>query len=213
MTAEPVSIMSKSRFEAFSDGVFAVAVTLLVLDFKAPNLAHASPAQALGAILGMWKPLLSYATSFIVVGTIWINHHTLFHAVERVDRMSVIVNLILLMLVALIPFPTALIGEYSNLQPIVMVYGLVLFANGVVFNVLFGYVRTRYKVVARIGADPMAVRLSTLRGISYPLGYLIASLLSYVSTTISIVFYIALPIFYLFPSPVEYQLTRSQPKS
>jgi uncharacterized membrane protein len=202
------SVMSKPRFEAFSDGVFAVAVTLLVLDFKVPDLTHASDAQALASILVLWKPLLSYATSFIVVGVVWINHHTIFHTIESIDRATVVFNLVLLLLVALIPYPTALIGLYSNSQPVVMLYGLVMTANGLAFTALFLYVRTRHNVAERIGATPQAIRASWIRGASYPIGYFLGAMLSYVNTTLSIAAYVVLPIVFLFPSAVEYQFTR-----
>jgi uncharacterized membrane protein len=205
---DTLSVMSKTRFEAFSDGVFAVAATLLVLDFKEVDLSRVSPSAALAAIEALWRPLLSYVTSFLVVGVIWINHQTLFHTLRTIDRVTVSLNLVLLMLVALIPFPTALAGLNSGSQPVIMLYGLTLAATGVAFNILGFYVRRRYDVAERIGADPTAVRISNIRGAAYPVAYLVAALLSYASTTWSIVLYAILPLVYLLPSPVDYELYR-----
>jgi uncharacterized membrane protein len=206
MDADTMSVMSKTRFEAFSDGVFAVAATLLVLDFKEVDISHASPSAALATLEALWRPLLTYVTSFLVVGVIWINHQTLFHTLRSIDRPTVTLNLVLLMLVALVPFPTALVGLNSGSQPVIMLYGLTLAATGVAFNVLGFYVRRRYRVAERIGADPVAVRISNIRGAAYPVAYLVAALLSYLGTTWSIVLYAILPLVYLLPSPVEYQL-------
>ena len=110
-----VSLMSLNRFEAFSDGVFAIAVTLLVLEIKAPDLSEATSSEAITKLLQVFPHILSYITSFIVIGVLWINHHALFHFLKRVDRTALAINLLLLMCVAFIPYPTALIGELGLL--------------------------------------------------------------------------------------------------
>jgi uncharacterized membrane protein len=102
--------MTKGRLEAFSDGVFAIAITLLVLDLKVPS-GH--PEGGLWAALGReWPSFLAYLVSFLVIGIIWVNHHTVFERVRAVDRLVLFVNLILLLFVSVIPFPTRLLAEY-----------------------------------------------------------------------------------------------------
>jgi uncharacterized membrane protein len=99
-----------NRLEAFSDGVFAIAITLLVLDLKVPrHEAGRSLASALGE---RWPSYGAYIVSFVVIGIIWINHHAVFRTVRAVDRPVLFANLFLLGVVSLIPFPTSLLAEY-----------------------------------------------------------------------------------------------------
>lgn len=102
--------IGSSRVEAFSDGVFAIATTLLILEIKVPEV---EPGEHLWSALGaQWPSYAAYVVSFLVIGIMWLNHHTLFGYVARVDRGLMILNLLLLLVVAAIPWPTALMAEY-----------------------------------------------------------------------------------------------------
>src|ERR687885_227300 len=104
--------MDTSRLETFSDGVFAIAITLLVLLFDVPDL---SEGQSLGHVLAhQWPSYASYVVSFVTVGIIWVNHHTLFRHIARVDRVFLFVNVVFLMTVAFIPYPTAVVARYMR---------------------------------------------------------------------------------------------------
>lgn len=138
------SFMSLNRFEAFRDGVFAIAMTLLVIEIKVPDLSEATASTAINTLIHTVPHILSYITSFLVIGVIWLNHNALFHLLKRVDRTVLTINLVLLMCIAFIPFPTAAIGEYGSLQPIVMFYGLTLSLTGIVYNVLWFYAVRQY---------------------------------------------------------------------
>jgi uncharacterized membrane protein len=102
-----------SRLEAFSDGVFAIAVTLLVLDIKVPQV-EGEPGSAVltNALLEQWPDYLSYALSFITLGIVWANHHRVFANIVRTNHSFLILNVVYLMLIAVFPFPTALLSEY-----------------------------------------------------------------------------------------------------
>jgi uncharacterized membrane protein len=101
------------RLEAFSDGVFSIAMTLLVLELKVPNLAAAPSGHALWAELGrQWPGYLSFVTSFFTVLIMWVNHHGIFRLVRRTDAPLLFANGILLFLVTAVPFPTALVATY-----------------------------------------------------------------------------------------------------
>src|SRR5205823_4134021 len=100
--------MTPGRTEAFSDGVFSIAATLLVLDLKVP----AVNGDLLPALWRLWPAYASYAVSFLTIGIIWMNHHTIFAHLRRVDRRLQVLNLILLLIVALIPFPTSILATY-----------------------------------------------------------------------------------------------------
>jgi uncharacterized membrane protein len=97
------------RTESFSDGVFAVAITLLVLDLSVHNVPSGGLAQALGH---KWPHYVTFAVSFLTIGIIWSNHHSMFERIVRVDRTLVLLNLVLLMTVTFIPFPTGLLASY-----------------------------------------------------------------------------------------------------
>ena len=99
--------METTRAEAFSDGVFAIAITLLVLDLRVPDPGHLTTA----ALLGAWPHYFAYVVSFLTIGIMWMNHHTIMGHVARVDRPLLVINLLLLMGVVAIPFPTALVAE------------------------------------------------------------------------------------------------------
>jgi len=101
---------STARLEAFSDGVFAVAITLLVLDLKDPGtpLAH-----GLGR---MWPHYATYVVSFLTIGIIWMNHHLQYERIVRPDRTLMVLNLLLLMSVTVIPFPTGLLARHLQLR-------------------------------------------------------------------------------------------------
>jgi uncharacterized membrane protein len=103
--------MSTSRLGAFSDGVFAVAITLLVLQFTVPQ---AQSGQLLGSLLGQWPQLVTYTASFLTVGVLWVNHHAIFNGLRKVDRTIQFINVILLLTVVLVPYPTQLLGHYLN---------------------------------------------------------------------------------------------------
>ena len=109
--AAPASEPDRSatkRLEAFSDGVFAVAITLLVLDLH-------DPGRDLARNLGrLWPHYATYVVSFLTIGIIWMNHHTAFDRIERADRTLMVLNLVLLMFVTVIPFPTGLLADHLN---------------------------------------------------------------------------------------------------
>jgi uncharacterized membrane protein len=154
-----------NRTEAFSDGVLAIAITLLVLDLRVPARAtlNGSLAHALGQ---EWPALFAYVTSFLVIGIIWVNHHAMFNLIGRVDRVALFLNLLLLMCVAAIPFTTALLSEYltsaANGRAAAVVYSVVMLAMSLFFSALYRYVAHRPSLLAD-GVDPAGVRGSVRR--------------------------------------------------
>jgi uncharacterized membrane protein len=122
--------MSKGRLEAFSDGVLAVVITIMVLELKSP---HGTGLTALRPLVPL---LLSYVVSFVYIGIYWNNHHHLLHATQRVNGATLWANLHLLFWLSLIPFTTAWVGDnYTNSWP-VAVYGIVLLLAGVAYYIL-----------------------------------------------------------------------------
>ena len=103
--------MDRSRLEAFSDGVFAVAITLLVLNLTVAGPGHGKLAHQLGS---HWPSFAAYLISFFIIGIIWVNHHVLVRTFLVVDRLLLFLNLVLLLFVVLIPFATGLVAEYMS---------------------------------------------------------------------------------------------------
>ncbi|WP_413294010.1 TMEM175 family protein [Bdellovibrio sp. HCB185ZH] len=122
--------MKKGRLEAFSDGVLAIIITIMVLELKVPHGDH------LEDLLPLWPVLFSYVLSFIYVGIYWNNHHHLIHSIEEVDGRSMWANLHLLFWLSLIPVTTAWMGEnHFGAWPVFM-YGLVLLASAIAYYLL-----------------------------------------------------------------------------
>jgi uncharacterized membrane protein len=104
--------VSVSRMEAFSDGVIAVAITLLVLDIHVPMPEHG---RTLGRqLLDLWPHYAAYVVSFITIGIIWVNHHVMIGRLRETDHAILFLNLLLLMSIAVLPFATSLMAEYIN---------------------------------------------------------------------------------------------------
>jgi len=128
--------MNKSRFEAFSDGIFAFAITLLVLGFALPELHNPSDQDLTAALLKLWPNLIAYALSFGVIGIMWQNHHALFRLARRVDRMTVFLNLLLLAGTVFIPFATSTLGSYPSMHASTLLYGATLLWTATAFNLM-----------------------------------------------------------------------------
>jgi uncharacterized membrane protein len=178
----PVS--ETARTEAFSDGVLAIAVTLLVLDLRVPleDTLHGSLASALA---DEWPAYAAYVTSFLVIGIIWVNHHGVFELVRRVDRVALFLNLLLLMTVVAIPFTTGLLSEYlragdRDARTAAMVYSLVMLAMSIAFAGLFAHL-ARHTERLVDGVDPAEMRRSIVR-------FSAVGLLLYVGTVVVALF-------------------------
>lgn len=102
------------RIVFFSDAVFAIAITLLALEIRLPEGDFSDNAALTRALLAMWPKYLAFGISFWVIASFWLGHHRMFLRIKRFDRRLILLNFVLLMLIAFIPFPTTLISEYGN---------------------------------------------------------------------------------------------------
>ena len=131
--------MNKSRVETFSDGVFAIAITLLVLTIAEPTNYRSLDHQ----LWDRWPSLLAYVVSFMVIGIMWLNHHTVFNYLGRVDRPFVYLNLLLLLTVVFVPYPTGILGEAirrdEGTQTAALFYSLVMAVNAICWAALWLY--------------------------------------------------------------------------
>jgi uncharacterized membrane protein len=190
------------RLEAFSDGVFGIAMTLLVLDIKVPRAPDLIGRSGLGeALLLQWPTYVSYVLSFVTVLIMWTNHHKLFRLIRRSNHTFLMINGMLLMFVTLVPFPTALLAEHIAKPGAAMaaaVYSGTFVLIAVLFNVLWRYASHRGRLLAR-GHDREAVGAITRQYRFGPLMYLAAFLLAFVNVPASVGLCALLAIFFALP--------------
>lgn len=148
--------LSKTRLEALSDGVFAIAMTLLVLDIKIPEIERHSPTPAiLHALASVGPALMSFFITFVLAGAFWYMHHVTIHATTRVTRPIASINMFFLMFVSLLPFSTGLLGHLGPNHPVALaVYFTNQLALGVVLNAHWLYA-DRHGLLAPVVADPI----------------------------------------------------------
>ncbi|MBV9148797.1 MAG: DUF1211 domain-containing protein [Candidatus Eremiobacteraeota bacterium] len=188
--------MKLSRIESYSDAVFAIAATVLVLEIHVPILTQHTPGAFWHALIILWPQFLAYVTSFLVIGIYWLNHHSVFEYLTRVDRPIVWRNLILLLMISFIPFPTAIITEYGDMAAAVTFYGLTLLVIATYANYTWWYV-IRYGYFDRSLISEQSIKQASLR---YALGigfYLIAVAISPFAPRVSIALYFLSAVFYL----------------
>jgi TMEM175 potassium channel family protein len=187
-----------ARLEAFSDGVLSIAATLLVLELHVPEVG-----QSLGAaLLAQWPEYAAYVVSFATIGIIWVNHHHLFIHVRRVDRTLLFLNLGLLLVVSVIPFPTAVLGRYALTEPdshiAAAVYGGLMILMSVAFTLLWRHV-TRDARLLGGHLDPERARKESVLFSAGLVAYICGVVLAFVSAPLSLLIYGLVAVFYVFP--------------
>ena len=190
--------MTKSRLEAFADGVFAIAATLLILNVTI------SGAPLARELVQIWPSYAAYAVSFITIGIIWVNHHTVMGQIARVDRLFLFTNVLFLMLVAFIPFPTRLLAVYINspeAQPATIAFGVTLTVTAIFFNLLWRYAATGRRLL-REDADQQLVDGIGRSYLPGPFIYLTATLVGFASPLASAGLYAAIAAFYVLESSI-----------
>jgi uncharacterized membrane protein len=188
-----------TRIEAFSDGVFAIIVTLLVLELKIPPLKeHASAAELWHQLVELLPKFLSWLISFIIVCKFWLNHHHVLGLARHADYGLVWLNSIFLMGQAFIPFPTALMGEYATNRLAVSLFGCVFAVNTLLFLGLQAYiVRSLIKPELAAEQDPHFI----VKALIGPASYLAGAAAAWLSVHAAFMIYLLTPLFYLTPRP------------
>jgi uncharacterized membrane protein len=192
--------MDSRRAESFSDGVFAVAITVLVFNLLpiADKTASGLTARTLGHY---WPAYLAYVVSFLTIGIMWLNHHTMLSQVSKVNRRVLVLNLFLLMGVVAIPFPTALVADHLNDttggKVAAVTYGLVMIAISVGYGATWIYLAAhQHELGAR--RRVRVPRLSTVRFTAGNAGYIGGTLIALAWPVVALIIYGLLAIYYLF---------------
>ncbi len=191
--------MNKGRLEAFSDGVLAVIITIMVLEMRSPH------GTSLAALRPLIPVLLSYVLSFVYIGIYWNNHHHLLHATQRVNGATLWANLHLLFWLSLIPFTTAWMGENHFESWPVAVYGMVLLLAGVAYFVL-----TKALINLHGRGSPLATSIGSDRKGKISIAIYAAAIpLAFARPWIAGAFYVIVAIMWLIPDPrIERRLSQ-----
>jgi len=205
---QPPTENETGRLEAFSDGVLAVAITLLALNISVPLRESGHPWHGLAtALTGQWPVYLAYLLSFLSILIMWVNHHNLFKLIGHIDQLFLLLNGLLLMVITLIPFATALLADYIQ-QPdkktAQVVYAAVSLLMAVVFNRMWAYASRGRRLLAE-HADQKQVDAITRQYRFGPYLYLAAFLLAFVSAQASLAACIGLAIFFAVPSSLMHR--------
>ena len=203
--SQAVAGLTTGRITAFSDGVFSIAITLLVLNLRLPSIGL-SLSELSMRLRDQWPSLLSYILSFVIIGIYWVAHHNMFHYIKRSDRAFLWINILLLMCVAFIPFPAGLLGEYPEQRISLIIYASSLILTNLMLSLLWWYATSNYRLVDQ-DIDPHFVHIVNRRNLTAPVVYLASIGLSFLSPLASLIVFFLFPLYYIIPSHVDLHLT------
>ena len=196
--------MNKARVETFSDGVFAIAITLLVLTIAQPTHFDELRSQ----LLDRWPSLAAYVVSFVVIGIMWVNHHTVFSHLERIDRGLFYWNLLLLMTIVFIPYPTEVFGEalrlHEGAQTAAVLYSITMTVNALMWSGIWLHASRNRRLLSP-GFPESQRTVSTLLFTGGTLLYLASIGVAFISAYLCLVFHAVLALYYAF-DPISRRL-------
>lgn len=204
---ERVGLSETARLETFSDGVFAIAITLLVLEIRVPPSHGALPLGV--ALRALWPSYLGYAISFITIGIMWVNHHSMFRHIRRADRSFLLLNVLFLLVLAFIPFPTAVLAEHLTTanggRTAALLFGSTYVGMALAFNLVWRYGAGRAHLLAP-DVDRETVQTITRLYTLGPVLYLTATLLAFASVAASLALHGALALSFALPEGAALRL-------
>jgi len=196
------SIITTQRVEAFSDGVFAIAITLLILEIKIPDHDSLANRSLSTYLWGLWPKYFAYLFSFIIIGIFWANHHYIFKLYKRTDHTFNLLNVFFLMTISFLPFPTAIFGEYiedpTHRNTAVSFYALGLMLPSFAWLLMWLYASNRRRLIDERLTENF-VRYLTRVFIVSNLFYFLALLISFFNPIATIVLIVVLALVYLMP--------------
>jgi uncharacterized membrane protein len=191
--------MPKSRIEAFSDGVFAIVITLLVLEIKVPSLAgEPSDAALVSALIDELPVVVSCAASFFIIAIFWVSHHQFWHGLRHADWPLLWLNNLLLLFVIFIPIPTWMIGTYPTLRTPAVTFGAVMACAGLAFLAMRAYAGRQPGLSEATAAE---TRRALMRSAMGPIINLSGAVVALWAPLWSFAIYLAAPIIYFLQPP------------
>ena len=190
--------METARLETFSDGVFAIAATLLILDVRLPpdgSVAH--------GLLEIWPSYAAYVLAFLTIGIMWINHHTIFKQIDRIDRTFLMINVFFLMVIAFVPFPTRILAEHlqHDATAAAFFYGLTMTLMAVIYNVLWLYAARGRRLIAADADQRVVSGITRAFKPGVPI-YAIATLSALISSWLAFGLFELIALFYVLESSI-----------
>lgn len=183
--------LTTKRIESLSDAVFAFAMTLLIINVRVP--AARTEGEVLGELLTLWPHFLAFATSFLVLAVFWIVHHKHFNVIKRANEPLLWLNILFLLFVVLIPFSTAMMGEYGHTLTATVFFELNLFAAGMALYLNFWYATDKHRLVAP-DMDERQIAKGRHRNLLIPIVSMVAVAFSFVSPRWSTLVYMLIPL-------------------
>jgi uncharacterized membrane protein len=203
--------LSPHRIAALADGIFAVAMTILVLELHVPELGkNASEAELVTALGALVPKILSYASGFVILGTLWIGHHYQFHYIRRSSRALLWINLSFLLVISSLPFFVALVGTYGAMRLPCVLYGSASFAAMACLLIQWRYAAgpTRRLVEHDVPASVLAgLRNRVVMGM---IGYGSGAVLGLFVPLASLIVYVVTPLLYLLPARFDHDVRAEQ---
>lgn len=189
--------MNKGRLEAFADGVFAIVITLLVLEIKVPG--HAK--DIIASLTEMYPHFVSYFMSFIVVGIYWVSHHLMMHHVKHTTRTFLWINLFFILCVSTIPFWAALLGEYSKDPDVITLFCIMQVVSGIASMAVWWYA-TKYIIKpGEISED--IIGIVWIRNLITPTLYGLAIPMAYYNTLYAFIIFFSVPLVHILPTIMD----------
>ena len=193
------TLRSTARTEAFSDGVMAIAITLLILNVRI-DTGYAGAHGLLRALNHEWPAYLAYITAFLTIAIMWLNHHALFDKVGQVDKSLAWTNLALLLTISVLPFPTSVVAQYlraggTDAKVAVSFYGLLSMLNGFAWLGFWVHL-ARYPVLLQEPYDAAYARLERRRTATGVATYAAATAVAWLAPMVALLLFLAVAIFY-----------------
>jgi uncharacterized membrane protein len=189
------------RLESFSDGVIAVAITLLVLDLQPPAHISGDPDLLLW-LGGQWANYLAFVTSFATIGVMWMNHHRMFTFIKRTDAILMLLNLLLLLFIVIVPFPTALVAQSLKVpgsRVAALLYNGTYVLLAICFNVLLRYATHENRLLGKqIDRDGVHAMLRQYR--FGPGAYIITFVVTWINVPLSLILNLLMAVFWALPA-------------
>jgi len=190
------------RLEALGDGIFGVAMTILVIELALPQMKGNSMGDFLNALQQMWRPFMCYAISFVVLGIMWFGHRMMFEYIAKTNRYFIFLGVLFYMMICLVPFSTRFLAQQTFTWPAILVYGLNLSVCNLTLFAQWSYGINRPSLMERELPGEVRKEAKILFLLS-PVVYSVAIILSFFVPVTSIIIYVVTPILYLIPNKLD----------
>jgi uncharacterized membrane protein len=194
--------LTKNRMETLTDGVFAIAMTLMVFNIHIPQLEGAAVAGLSHQLLLLWSSFFIYGVTFAVLAIFWIGHHSHFYFVHHIDRNSIWINMTFLLFITTFPFSAALLGAYPGQRVAVICYGVNLSLAALLLYCHLSYATGRGNLIGP-KKDDVGRRLAKQRLLACPLLCCVSIVLSFFHPLLASMLYLVIPVMYIIPGRVD----------